>query len=418
MHESSNLELKETPSKSFLKTVSAFANYGTGRIVFGVTDDGLIQGLAYPAETKLAIENAINDSLDPRPRFSLETEQREGKSVVVLTVFEGLDKPYLCSGKAYRRMDTATVPVDRAELRCLAIEGSPRSFDEMDSPRQSYTFETLSHWLRDELHIDGVTEEVLVTLGLYRDGRFNNAAAILADENDMPGMDIVRYAADEVSIHQRMTYEGVSALTLLEEAVASYRANYCVERVQGMERRSIALIPETSFREALANALVHRLWYVDARINVSMFQDRVEIMSPGGLPSGIDESLYLEGGISIPRNTTLAYIFLRLGVIERLGTGIRSIRRAYEGLLRQPTFDLSQHAIKVTLPTCEREPMLSEDERRLLDALELGSELSSSELSDRLGVSRSTIIRLLSNLEGQNIIQRVGRGRATRYHRV
>ncbi len=417
MRESADLELKEKVSRSFLKTVSAFANFGEGRILFGIRDDGTISGVQNPSETRLSIENAINDALDPRPRFLLETERIGGKDIVALTVFEGADKPYLCSGKAYRRMDTATVPVDRVELRQLAIEGSPRSYDDMDSPRQDLTFELLSERLRHALGIGEIDREVLTTLGLYRAGRFNNAAAILADKNDMPGVDIVRYAADERSIHQRETCEGVSALKLLDETVAAFRANYYVERVQGMERERVALIPEASFREAVANALVHRLWYVDARVVLSLYQDRVEIVSPGGLPSGIDEQLYLKGGISVPRNTTLAYVFLRLGIIERLGTGIQSIRRAYRGALQQPLFDISQHAIKVTLPVLEAGFSLDEDEKRLVSALGSHSELSARELAEELGTSRSTVVRALARLEKRGIVRRIGKGRATRYGR-
>ena len=106
MRESSCLELKESFSKTFLKTVSAFANYGTGDILFGVNDEGVPVGVSNSEDVHLAIENAINDALDPRPNYFLEDEEKEGKHLVKLTVYEGEDKPYLCSGKAYQRFDT------------------------------------------------------------------------------------------------------------------------------------------------------------------------------------------------------------------------------------------------------------------------------------------------------------------------
>lgn len=98
MRETSNLECKRQLSKTYLKTVSAFANYGTGKIVFGVDDDGISVGLDDPDDACLRIENAINDSLNPVPHFTLEITEDDA---VILTVCEGSAKPYLCHGKAY-----------------------------------------------------------------------------------------------------------------------------------------------------------------------------------------------------------------------------------------------------------------------------------------------------------------------------
>ena len=88
-------------------------------------------------------------------------------------------------------------------------------------------------------------------------------------------------------------------------------------------------IPEAAFREAIANALIHRAWDVASQIRVSMFDDRIEIVSPGGLPSGITEEEYLSGKLSILRNRNLANVFYRLGFVEILGTGIIRIKQLY-----------------------------------------------------------------------------------------
>ena len=111
MRETATLEFKQQLSKSYLKTVSAYANYGTGKIIFGIADDGTPVGLADPQDTCLRIEHAINDSIDPVPRFELSIEG--DTRTVTLTVHEGPDKPYLSSGRAYRRTDTSTVEVSR-----------------------------------------------------------------------------------------------------------------------------------------------------------------------------------------------------------------------------------------------------------------------------------------------------------------
>lgn len=415
MHESTSMEFKQSFTKSFLKTVSAYANYGTGEVLFGVNDEGEVVGLENPKEVRLSIENAINDALDPCPNYFLETKEEEGKAIVALTVYEGLEKPYLCSGKAYRRSDTATVAVDRSELRRLSIEGSVVPFDEMISQSQDLTFGVLASWLKDRLRVESISEDTWKTLGLLRQNAFNNAAALLADFNSFPGIDVVRYAYDDVSIHERLTYEGVSVLEQLDQAIEEFRKHYLVERVEGMLRQKYEVVPEDAFREAVANALVHRMWYVNARTIVSLYPDRIEIVSPGGLPNDIDETLYLEGGVSVPRNAELAYVFLRLGIIERLGTGISRIQRAYGESVAKPSFLFSAHAIKVILPALSDEDELSSEERAVLAAFKPGLELTSANLEETMGLSRSTVVRLISALAEKGVLMRVGRGPATRY---
>ena len=121
MRETRTLEYKETVSNTFLKTVSAYANYGTGVILFGVADNGTVKGIAEPEKVCLDIENRINDSIDPVPDYTLAVEGKP--SVIRLTVREGLHKPYLYKAKAYRRNDSATIEADRTELTRLILEG-------------------------------------------------------------------------------------------------------------------------------------------------------------------------------------------------------------------------------------------------------------------------------------------------------
>lgn len=133
MKESRAIEWKESVSNSFLKTVSAFANYGSGSIVFGIADDGSVKGLADTRAACLDIENKVNDSIDPTPFFSLTENAR--KKTVTLAVEEGPNKPYLYKGKAYRRSDTATVEVDSVELRRLVLAGQNSSLSTIPAKR-------------------------------------------------------------------------------------------------------------------------------------------------------------------------------------------------------------------------------------------------------------------------------------------
>lgn len=114
MKEGRNLEFKREITNTFLKTVSAFANFGTGKILFGVDDDGNNVGIEDGENVSLAIENKINDSIRPKPDYSISINKKT--KIITLEIFEGKNKPYFYKGKAYRRSDTATIETDHVEL--------------------------------------------------------------------------------------------------------------------------------------------------------------------------------------------------------------------------------------------------------------------------------------------------------------
>ena len=336
VRESPTVEYKESVTPTFLKTVSAYANYGTGKIEFGVDDEGVVVGLADPVAECLRIENMINDSLDPAPRYTLEPDEKHG--TVILTVYEGQDKPYRSKGKAYRRNDSATVEVDRFEYGRLTLEGSNVTFDALTSARQDLSFHTLEHKCVEHLGISELTSDILRTLRLLGKDGYTNAAAILADKNDFPGIDCVRFGDTEDVILDREAATNVSAIEQADRAVAMFARYYRYERIEGMERVQTDRIPLEAFREAVANALVHRTWDVRANVQIALYDDRVVVTSPGSLPAGLTTEQYLYGQISVLRNPIVAEAFLKLDYIEKFGTGIARIRRAYRDSINQPIF--------------------------------------------------------------------------------
>ena len=140
MKENKFLEFKSEITNTFLKTVSAFANFNDGEIVFGITDHGDVCGVADPVQSCLDIENRINDSISPKPNFTLQIAKDE---TIHLVVSKGPHTPYLYKGKAYRRSDTATIEVDQNELRQLVLEGSHLYFEELDCHRENLQFHIL-----------------------------------------------------------------------------------------------------------------------------------------------------------------------------------------------------------------------------------------------------------------------------------
>ena len=147
---------------------------------------------------------------------------------------------------------------------------------------------------------------------------------------------------------------------------------------------------------------------------VSMFQDRIEISSPGGLPSGISEEEYLNGQVSKLRNPILGNVFFRLRLIERFGTGVLRIRDAYKGSERRPQFKVFENSILVILPLFSEEMNLSDDEGRVYREL-VGRSLQMSELTERTGFGRTKIQEILAGLVDKGYASVSGRGRGTRY---
>ena len=415
MRETATLEFKQQLSKSYLKTVSAYANYGTGKIIFGIADDGTPVGLADPQDTCLRIEHAINDSIDPVPRFELAIEG--DTRTVTLTVHEGPDKPYLSSGRAYRRTDTSTVEVSRLEYGRLVLTGEHVSFDALVAKEQDLAFGHLEKELASKLGLKPLDQNSLISLELMTpSGEYCNAAALLADSNHFPGIDIARFGESINIINARHTFEHMSVLEQMQRTLEVFDTYYAYEEIVGFERIAKTLVPREAFREAIANALVHRCWDVRANIKVGMFADRIEITSPGGLPAGITEELYLAGGPSVARNPILANVFFRLGHIERFGTGIPRILDEYAHETVSPSFALRDSSITVMLPVTVLENVTL-DEEAILAVLAKGSALTRSQISEKTQLSKSKAIRTLNALVEKGLVTQVGEGRSVRYER-
>lgn len=413
MRESKNLEFKESVTNTFLKTVSAFANYGTGKILFGVMDNGVVKGIENLEKVCLDIENRINDCLDPVPEYILEINERT--SVITLTVSEGLHKPYLYKAKAYRRNDSATVPVDRLSLTRLILEGQNLSFEESVARNQELHFAVLERKLKTVLHLENVTPDTLKTLELYKDGEgFTVAAELLADQNSFSGIDMIRFGDSINILLDRELHERESILTQYDAALSMYRKYYQYEQINGSERETVILIPEAAYREAVANALVHRTWDVETNIHVEMFPDKIEITSPGGLPQGVTKEEYLRGGLSVLRNRIIGNLFFRLHLIERFGTGIRRIKESYKDNDRKPIFEVFENSIKIMLPVMDACNALTADENRIYLLIKRKA-LPSSSLVEETGFGKTKVVSILRRLMDKGYVQSVGNGRGTKY---
>lgn len=413
MRETRTVEFKETITNTFLKTVSAFSNYDGGVILFGIDTNGKVKGITDVKQACLDIENRINDSISPQPDYTLEIQS---DNTIKLTIRSGVQKPYLYKSKAYKRNDTATIEVDTLEFSRLILEGKNIRFEELPCKDQALTFEILHQKLKESIQIETFNQDTLKTLNLYNnENGYNNAAGLLADRNHFPGIDIVKFGENISIIQKRETFENISILDVYDKTIEVFSDYYQYEVIQGAERKNIEKIPRAAFREAIANALIHRVWDVESQIRVLMFDDRIEIISPGGLPSGITEEEYLSGKISVLRNRNLANVFYRLGFVEIFGTGITRIKQLYEDGLRKPDFEVSENTIKMMLPVFEENLNLTDDEKTVYKILSKTMLKSISEIAPYVSFGKSKTTQLLKDMSEKGVIAVEGKGRGTKY---
>ncbi len=261
--------------------------------------------------------------------------------------------------------------------------------------------------------------DILKTLKLVdKEGFYNIAGELLADKNntDYSGVDIVRFGRDSNQILDRETFNNMSLLTLYDKTIEVFQRYYQYEEIDGYSRVRKELIPREAFREALANAIVHRAMDIRRYIQIAMYKDRIEINSPGGLPKGISKENYLDGNVSILRNPIVAGVFYRLKYIEQFGTGIGRIINEYAESLSKPSFKIDEDNIKIVLPLLETDfASLSHEEVEIYRLIKEEDELSRLEIEGKTGFNKTKALRVIKNLTDKNLLEMRGKGPRTTY---
>jgi len=429
--ETKYIEYKRNYSKTLMKTVSAFANYHDGFILIGIDDEGEIVGVDNVDELRLMIENAINDSVEPRPFYEIEIEKIEDKLVIILKVYKGEYTPYSINNKAFKRMDTSTIQVDRLAHNELILLGRNQSFETLKVTTNELEFKNLSSKLKKELNIRKATNDLLITLGLVNNNNYNNGALLFSDSNPLYSSRIQLIAYTDKTVMQIKDREELHNISIIEQydkCIDFYRKHINVgEVIDGPYRKTIEEVPLVAYREAIANAIVHRDYLREAHIKVEMYNDRIEIVSPGTLPVGLSEEEFRNGNISILRNRMVADIFLRLKIIEKIGTGIKRIKSYYQDYSVQPSLEVYENSIRVILPKVTFESTsivsnvdsrmfdLNENEKRIVTILKNNELMSRSEIEVALGLKRTQTGDLLRSLRQLNFIVKIGSGSNVKY---
>ncbi|PKM93515.1 MAG: hypothetical protein CVU84_15155 [Firmicutes bacterium HGW-Firmicutes-1] len=427
------IEYKREYTKTLLKTISAYANSHDGYIIVGIDDSGNIIGVTDFNSVRLSIENAINDNIFPKPFYEIYIEEYEQKKVVILKVYKGDNTPYTIDNKAYKRMDTSTIQVDKIGYDDLVLRGRNLSYEVLHYQGDKLSFNILGSKLREQLNIGIISEDILKSLELLTRNEYTNAAALLSDHNPLPNSNIslIRFDGNSVmNIKDRFNLSNISIITQFEKSIDFYHKHINKkETIDGAYRKTIEEIPLVAYREAIANAIVHRDYSRAGEIKVEIFDNRVEVISPGGLPLGISEEEFIDGKISIPRNRIISDIFLRLSIIERLATGIRRIKEYYKNVGLTPVFEVSENAIKVVLPKIGDDFSIDEmvdknraivmklegKEKNIVEYIEKNGSINRVIAEKYLGLKKTQTIEIINTLQRKGIIIKIGSGKNTVY---
>lgn len=414
MKETKYLQFFESFNEDFLMSVSAFSNYEGGTIKFGIAKSGEIVGMNNIDEIIPLIESLIENNIVPKPSYKFRSDYK--RKVLSLIIEEGSYKPYLYNNDAYKRNDFKTYKVNEVELNRLKLEGLSLNFDAQEIIDKNLTFEVFKDKLDLFLNIN-LSDDLLKVLGLITiNDKYTNAASIISDNNNFPGVEITKYGRSQNEINEFEVISNKSIFILFDEVYKFYQRYYQYQLIDSKTSRKIfELVPEEAFKEAFANALIHRSWDENSSIKVEMFEDKITIYSPGGLLNGVSKEDYLNGKTSKLRNPILAYVFYRLRYIDLFGNGISKIKELYKDMHVKPYFEVNEDSIIVTLPVVDKKVPLTKDEGKILDYLNKGNIASSSELASITGYSKNKVVRIVNSLLIKNYIESIGNGRGIKY---
>ncbi|MHC5099671.1 AlbA family DNA-binding domain-containing protein, partial [Peptoniphilus genitalis] len=212
------------------------------------------------------------DSIKPQINYEIDMNCKE--KIIRLKVFPGDEKPYFYKSKTYKRNDSSTVEVDSLELKKLIVEGQNKSYDSLSTNIDTYSFDYLEKKFREIVGIEKINTDILKTLELVdRNKKLTNAGNLFADKNDCHLIDMVRFGDNQNTILSRSQFKDISILAAFDKCVEKYKEYYQLENIKGPYREKVELVPEEAFREAIANALVHRDWMHNSFIQISMEKD-------------------------------------------------------------------------------------------------------------------------------------------------
>lgn len=434
--ETETVELKSIVLDDIKKEIIAFANCDGGTIYVGVADDGTVFGVENADKCALQISNMVRDAVKPDVTMFIhyETLVYEGKDVVAVNIQRGTNRPYYLAKKGLRpegvyvRQGYSSVPATDTAIRQMIKETDGDSFENMRSINQAVTFEAAKKEFEKRNVVFGQPQMQTLKI-VSADGIYTNLGLLLSEQCPHTIKAAVFEGINQNVFKDRREFSG----SLMQQLNEVYDYIDFHNQTHATFRKLLRIdtrdYPEVAVREALLNTLVHRDYSFRASTLISIYDDRIEFVSIGGLLPGLElDDLMM--GVSVCRNPHLANVFYRLQLIEAYGTGMKKIMGAYADAPLQPKIKTTNNAFKIILPNVNFTPKAAEahkefenaaasaldsNEEKVLQFLGEHPMITRKEAQALLEVSQSTAGRILKAMVDRGQIEQLGGSRTTRY---
>ena len=420
-------ELKVKLTKDIKKEIVALANTRGGTIYIGVDDKGNVIGLSNVQDDVEALSSMIRDGIksDLTLYTNIGIEDINGKKIIVLKVMSGPNKPYYLSDKGlkpsgvYIRHGSVSTPTTDETIKKIIVENHD-SFEEKISINQKLHFSYLTN-VFNEKNIE-INRSKYKLLGLFDcNEQYTNLALLLSDECPFTIKCAIFNGNNKIEFKDRKEFTG-SLLKQLEDTLDFLNiANRISGRIVNYKRVDIRDYPEYALRESVLNAIIHRNYNFTGSILISVFDNRIEVSSLGGLMAGITLDDIMNG-VSQARNKNLSNIFYRLEYVESYGTGIGRMLDVYKEFDTKPDFVITDNLFKVILPNIN---YVENNETNVVDVMTQKEKiiryLKNNQIVKRdtvdllLDVSSTRSKAILSEMVSDGMIEKKGQGRNTYY---
>ena len=432
--ESKTIEFKREFTDDLKYAVVAFANTDGGKIYIGINDDGSVHGVQNTDSTMLRITNMIRDVVRPDVTMFTEcaVEEKEGQSVVVVSVQRGTARPYYLSGKGVRpegvyiRQGASSVPASETAILSMIKETAGDCYEDARSLNQQLTFRKAEdYFTKRGLPFGDQQKRTLNIIGA--DGTFTNLGMLLSDQC-IHTIKLAVFDGSKKSVFRDRKELSGSLLAQMEDAYTYIdQFNRTRAEFEGLDRIDKRDYPTEALREALLNAITHRDYSFSGSTLISIFDDRIEFVTIGGLVRGLTYNDIMLG-VSALRNQKLANVFYRLKLIEAYGTGILKINESYAECAIKPQFEVSDNAFKITLPNSnyagERKELPTSPTKVKKNAdrkgciLQLAKKqgyITRKDVEAELSVSQATAILILRDMVETGLLTKEKNGKQVNY---
>ena len=431
------LMLEEKKPKSWLKSVSAFANGLSGSLFFGIDNDGIVKGLDDVQHVCETISSKIRDNMDPLPEVEMIPHDMDGLRILQLKVNSGHYTPYYYVGDGQRiafvRVGDESLPATAEQMVRLVLKGSNKTYDSLhtDYKAEDFSFTILANTFKKRTNQEW-DKKYLLSFGLVTNtGNLTNAGALFADDSPMwqSRLYCTRWDGKEKGDAINDAEFTGNVLMLLREAMNFVKSN----TKRGWEklpdgRKNKPEYAERAVLEAMVNHFIHRDYTVmGSEVHLDIYDDRLTVTSPGGMYNGLlIQNLNIADVTSERRNPILANVMAQLDYMEKRGSGLTRIcneTKALDGYKDElkPVFKSTptqfQTIIYATTDTQNvgdhdggvSEMKLTERQRRILNLIKESPTITGKKMSETLSVSQRTIERDLSALQKLGVLKHEGK---------